>query len=208
MSLPDPPLLLVTDRRQARHALGDLLDAAFSVGCRWASLREKDLPGDAQIALLRRLIPIARRHGARMTLHGEIALARAAGADGVHLPAGRDPSAARKVLGSEAVVGVSVHSAEEAAALDPAEVDYVVAGSVFETPSKPGYGPIGLGGLRTIAQASRVPVLAIGGVSAKTAPDALAAGAAGVAVMGGPMRAADPAAEVKSLLAAFGASGR
>lgn len=203
MSLPAPPLVVVTDRRQARGSLGDILQAAFAAGCRWASLREKDLPPDAQVSLLQRLIPIARAHGARLTLHGDAAIAKEAGADGVHLSAGRDPALARKLLGRAALIGVSLHTAEEAAQLDPGTVDYAIAGAVFATPSKPGYGPIGLSGLRTIAEASRVPVIAIGGIGALTAPDALRAGARGLATMGGLMRAPDPSAEVTALLQAM-----
>jgi thiamine-phosphate pyrophosphorylase len=203
MSLPQPPLLVVTDRRQARRALGEILEAAFAAGCRWASLRDKDLPPDARVALLGRLRPVARAYGARLTLHGDSALAREAGADGVHLAAGRDPARARKVLGADALIGISVHSPEEAAQLDPAIVDYAVVGAVFATPSKPGYGPIGLSGLRAIVQATQVPVIAIGGIGALTAGDALRAGAHGLAVMGGVMRATDPAVETKAVLDAF-----
>lgn len=203
MSLPAPPLVVVTDRRQAHGSLGDILQATFAAGCRWASLREKDLPADAQVSLLQRLLPIARAHGARLSLHGDPAIAKEAGADGVHLSAGRDPALARKLLGPAALIGVSLHTAEEAARLDPATVDYAIAGAVFATPSKPGYGPIGLSGLRIIAEVARVPVIAIGGIGALTASDALRAGARGLAVMGGLMRAPDPGAEARAVLAAF-----
>src|SRR5262249_34073308 len=72
----------------------------------------------------------------------------------------------------------------------------------FETPSKPGYGPeIGRKGLGEIARAARVPVLAIGGLNATRAAEVLAVGPAGIAVMGGVMRAADPGREGRALLA-------
>jgi thiamine-phosphate pyrophosphorylase len=199
--LPAPPLLLITDRRQAGRRFGEIFEAAFKAGCRWASVREKDLPPDAQISLLQRLRPVARRHGARLILHGDGALAKAGGADGVHLAAGRDPALTRKALGPELLIGISIHSVEDAQQLDPAVLDYAIAGPVFETPSKPGYGPsLGHAGLREITQATSVPVLAVGGISAETASDAMRAGAAGLAVMGGIMRAADPAIEVQVLL--------
>ena len=72
---------------------------ALAAGCRWVSVREKDLPEDEQIALVRTLLPMTRRHGARLTLHGDAALAKVCGADGVHLSAGSDPAAARALLG-------------------------------------------------------------------------------------------------------------
>lgn len=201
MNLPDPPLLLVTDRRQARRPLDEVVDAALAAGCRWVSLREKDLAADDQIALAWALAPIARRHGACLTLHGDADLAQACGADGVHLPAGSDPAAARKLMGPGKLIGVSIHTVTEAAAIDRRAVDYAIAGPAFETPSKPGYGPeIGRKGLSEIASAAPVPVLAIGGLNVTRAAEVLAAGPVGIAVMGGVMRASDPGREVRGLL--------
>jgi thiamine-phosphate pyrophosphorylase len=202
MKLPDPPLLLVTDRRQARRPLPEVVGAALAAGCRWVSLREKDLPEDDQIALARMLLPMARRHGARLCIHGEAALAQACGADGVHLPSGSDPSAARALLGTGKLIGVSIHTVPEAEAIDPAAVDYAIAGPAFETASKPGYGPeIGRKGLAEIARAARVPILAIGGLNVLRAAEVLAAGPIGIAVMGSVMRSSDPGQEMKALLA-------
>jgi thiamine-phosphate pyrophosphorylase len=203
-ALPQPPLLLVTDRSQAHGSLDAILDAAFAAGCRWASLRERDLDADAQRALARRLLPIARRHGACLTLHGAAELARTAGLDGVHLSADGDPAAARALLGPAALIGISIHGRGEAAQLDPTVVDYAVAGPMFETASKPGYGPaLGEGGIATLVAATAVPVLAIGGIVPATARVPLRAGAAGVAVMGGVMRTAWPGDEVRAFITAL-----
>jgi len=147
-------------------------------------------------------VRIARRHGACLTLHGDAALAKTCGVDGVHLSAGGDPVAARNLLGPGKLIGVSLHTVTEAEALDPAIVDYAIAGPAFETASKPGYGPeIGRKGLSEIAAAAGVPVLAIGGLNATRAAEVLAAGPLGIAVMGGVMRASDPGQEVRALLA-------
>ena len=202
MKLPDPPLLLITDRRQARRPLPEVVGAALTAGCRWISVREKDLSEDDQIALARLLMPMARRHGARLSVHGVAALAQTCGSDAVHLPSGSDPAAARALLGPGKLIGVSIHTITEAEAIDPAVVDYAIAGPAFETASKPGYGPeIGRKGLAEIAQASRVPILAIGGLNAVRAAEVLAAGPIGIAVMGGVMRAADPGREMTALIA-------
>jgi thiamine-phosphate pyrophosphorylase len=202
VELPDPPLLLVTDRRQSRRSLEVIIAAALGAGCRWISLREKDLPQDEQILLARALLPRAHANGAKLVMHADAALAARAGADGVHLSSGGDAAASRAMMGPERMVGISIHTVPEAAAINPAQVDYVLAGPAFETASKPGYGPeIGRKGLAEIAQAARVPVLAIGGVNAARLGELIAAGAAGVAVMGGVMRAADPAQEVAALIA-------
>jgi len=202
MDLPVPALLLVTDRRQARRPLQDIVAGALAAGCRWVSLREKDLPPDDQILLARSLLPLTRAKGAKLMLHGEAMLAKDAGTDGVHLPSGSDLATARALIGSDKILGVSIHTVTEAEAIDPALVDYVLAGPAFETASKPGYGPeIGRKGLAEIAHAARVPVLAIGGINAARLGELVAAGAAGVAVMGGVMRATDPAREVAALIA-------
>ena len=202
MRLPDPPLLLITDRRQARWPLVEIVARAITVGCRWISVREKDLSESEQIALLRTLLPIASRYGARVSLHGEAALSKAANADGVHLSAQSDPIAARRLLGAGKLIGVSIHTVTEAEAIDPGVVDYAIAGPAFETTSKPGYGPeIGRKGLAEIAAAARVPILAIGGINAMRVSEVIAAGPVGIAVMGGVMRAADPRQEMKALLA-------
>lgn len=207
MRLPVPPLLLVTDRRQARRPLPDVVSAALTAGCRWISLREKDLPEDEQVTLARMLMPMARRHGARLTVHGDAALAQAAGVDGVHLPSGSDSAAARVLLGAGKLIGVSIHTIPEAELIDPAAVDYAIAGPAFETASKPGYGPeIGRKGLAEIARAARVPILAIGGLNVTRAAEVLAVGPCGIAVMGGVMRANDPGQEVRALLAVVAAS--
>ena len=209
MTLPDPPLLLVTDRHQARLPLSDVVAAALAAGCRWVSVREKDLSQDDQIVLARTLLPIARRYGACLTLHGNAELAKACGVDGAHLPAGSDPAAARKLLGPGKLIGVSIHTVTEAEAIAPGAADYAVAGPAFETPSKPGYGPeIGRKGLAEIAAAARVPVLAIGGLNATRAAEVLAVGPAGVAVMGSVMRAADPGQEVRGLLSVLAQARR
>ncbi|HLH94507.1 MAG TPA: thiamine phosphate synthase [Xanthobacteraceae bacterium] len=210
MRLPDPPLLLVTDRHQARLPLAEVVKAAVEAGCRWVSLREKDLSADDQIALARTLSAIARRGGARLSVHGDAALAKACGADGVHLSAGSDTVRSRAILGADALIGVSIHTVTEAEAINPRAVDYAIAGPAYETPSKPGYGPeIGRKGLAEIAQAAQVPLLAIGGINAARAAEVLAAGARGVAVMGSVMRSADPAQTMRALLATVGgAAGR
>jgi thiamine-phosphate pyrophosphorylase len=201
MKLPEPPLLLITDRRQARRTLVEVVAAALTSGCRWVSVREKDLPETEQMALARMLAPMVWRHGGKLSLHGTPELAQAVKADGVHLSAGSDPQAARKLLGADKLVGVSIHSVGDAEAIDPANIDYAVAGPAFETESKPGYGPeIGRKGLAEIARATRVPILAIGGLNVMRAAEVLAVGPLGIAVMGSVMRSADPARVMRELL--------
>lgn len=206
MRLPVPPLLVISDRRQARRPLEEIAEAAFAGGCRWFSLREKDLPPAERRALLGALMVLGRRNGATVTVHEDIDAAVAAGADGVHLPSGGSPKAARSRLPG-ALIGASAHSAEEASALLRAGADYVTVSPVFLTESKPGYGPaLGLDDLARIVTQASGPVIALGGISAETAPLCLAGGAQGVAVMGEVMRAADPRAAVEAILRAISVS--
>jgi len=199
--LPSPPILLITDRRQAARPLADVVDRALAGGCRWVSLREKDLPTPDLTDLVRRLLPLVRRAGGVLTVHGD--LTAAALCDGVHLPAGGNVAAARSALPSGARIGLSCHTVAEVAAAKAAGADHVTLSPVFPTVSKPGYGPaLGAGPLRQAAAAGP-PVLALGGVDAGNAAACRAAGAAGVAVMGGIMRSADPAAAMAALIAAW-----
>jgi thiamine-phosphate pyrophosphorylase len=204
VKLPRPPLLVITDRKQAKAPLEDILAASFAGGCRWASVREKDLPPDEQVALAQRLLAVARDRDALLTLHGAPTLAQHAGLDGVHLPAGGNPSAARELLGSSALIGISVHHVEEAQKLDPKVVDYAIAGPAYASTSKPDYGPVlGMLGISRIREATTVPIIAIGGIAPGAVAEMHVAGAAGIAVMGSIMRAPDPKDAVAHLVTAL-----
>jgi thiamine-phosphate pyrophosphorylase len=201
-------LLVISDRRQAGRPLDEVAEAIFAGGCRWFSLREKDLPAAERRALLGALVTLGRRWKATVTVHEDIDAAVTAGAGGVHLPGGGSPRTARARLPG-GLIGASAHSAEEAAALLGCGADYVTVSPVFTTASKPGYGPaIGLDSLAEITARVSGPVIALGGITAETAPLCLAAGAYGVAVMGEAMRAPHPRAIVEAILAAISESER
>jgi thiamine-phosphate pyrophosphorylase len=196
-------LLVITDRHAATQPLEDVVAAALRGGCRWLSLREKDLGHEERLALLGRVMALAPPFDATISVHGDIEAAAAVGA-GVHLPAGGSPRQARARLGRDALIGLSVHGASEAATADPA-ADYVSLSPIFASTSKPGYGPVlGAQGLADAVAGSSVPVVALGGVTADTLGPCLAAGAAAVAVMGSVMTAADPEAATAGLVRALG----
>lgn len=203
MNLPCPPLLVISDRSQALRPLPEIAAAAFRGGCRWFSLREKDLRPADRRDLLQALVALGRSHDAIVCVHDDIEAALAAGADSVHLPAGGDPAAARRRL-PHGLIGVSAHSPQEAAAQLAAGADYATLSPIFLTESKPGYGPaLGLDALAEAARLSKGVILALAGIDAGNLGACLAAGARGVAVMGEVMRAADPEAAVGRLIAAF-----
>jgi thiamine-phosphate pyrophosphorylase len=200
--LPAPPVLLITDRKQTRRQLEEVVAGALQGGCRWISLREKDLPAEDQASLALRLVRLAAPFGARLMLHGDPRIARETGIFGVHLPAGGDVRAAHAVLGPAAWVSVSTHSLGEVLAAAAAGADAVTLSPIFSSVSKPGYGPgLGLEVLADTTRRSPVPIIALGGITDDSRIRAcLEAGASGVAVMGIIMRAADPTAAMVQLI--------
>ena len=198
LRLPIPPVLVITDRHQAKQPLEEIAVALFEGGCRWLSLREKDLPAAERRALLRRLIALAKPCGATVTVHDDIGAA-AALAIGIHLPAQGSIAEARRALGAEALIGISAHAAADIGKAATGGANYATLSPIFLTQSKPDYGPaLGLDALRGRWS---LPVLALGGIDASNAASCLAAGAAGVAVMGEAMRAASPRDFMAGLLA-------
>jgi thiamine-phosphate pyrophosphorylase len=198
-----PPLVLVTDRRAVRDgALVEAVRAALDAGLPDVQLREKDLPGRALFALAEELRALTAASGAFLLVNDRADVALAVGADGVHLPGGGLPVVAvRRVLPTGALVGVSTHAPGDAGG-----ADYAFFGPVWDTPSKAAFGPPqGPDALRNaVAAAGAVPVLAIGGVTPARVAAARAAGAAGIAVIGAILGAADPGAATRALLAALG----
>jgi thiamine-phosphate pyrophosphorylase len=186
MSRVDFSLYVVTDRHQTGgRPLVALLAQAVGAGLRAIQLREKDLGTRELLALCRELLSLARRSGARVLLNDRLDLVLAAGADGVHLRADSLPvSIARQLLGPHRLIGVSAHSVEEVARAEADGADFVVLGPIYETASKMRYGPaIGLSPLAEATQGRRIPVFAIGGVTASRVPELRKAGAAGAAVI-------------------------
>ncbi len=187
------PVVVLTDRRQARAPLPQVVAAAAAGGARWVLLREKDLPQTRRRVLARQLRDVVAPYGARLVVAGSDPF----GGDAIHLSS----DAACPQVEDGVLIGRSCHDAADLARLTVE--DYVTVSPVFPTASKPGYGPaLGVDGLRDLCQLTDRPVLALGGIETPQQVAAcLAAGAAGVAVMGAVMRAADPAAVTASLVA-------
>lgn len=200
-ALPDR-LLVVTDRHQARRPLEEVVAAALEGGARWIWLRDRDLDAVERGGLARRLVRLTDAAGATLTMGGDAALAAEIGAQGVHLPAASQDAYARHKAehdreGVRALLGVSAHGEADIRAAIAAGADYVTLSPIFETLSKPGYGPdLGLAAIARVARLG-LPIIALGGITAMRAAPCLEAGAAGIAVMGEVMRADDPAAVVR-----------
>jgi thiamine-phosphate pyrophosphorylase len=204
-------LCLVTDRRtiveEARpeHALVDIVRDCVAAGLRMVQLREKDLGAFRLASLARQLLEVTRPAAARLIVNDRVDVALAAGADGVQRTGTslgvRD---IRTIAGSRLAIGASVHSVTEAVTAEHDGADWIVFGPVFDTPSKRRYGPPqGLGALRNVAGAVRIPVIAIGGITPGTVGDVLAAGAHGIAVISAILSAPSPASATAALLDAL-----
>ena len=197
--LPDPPLLVITDRDMVQESLEITLERAFDGGCRWVMIREKRLDEAERLSLVESIIRIAEPFGAKVVVNTDLKAGEIA--NGVHLPQGQPLINARAELGLDKIIGVSAHTIGEVRAAASAGADYVTISPIFPTPSKPGYGPpLSLEGLAKAANLAEIPVIALGGVTSANANACRRAGAAGVAVMGTIMRASDPAIPVQDIL--------
>ncbi|MBV9704033.1 MAG: thiamine phosphate synthase, partial [Methylobacteriaceae bacterium] len=138
-----------------------------------------------------------------LSIGGDVELALRLQADGVHLGDAALVLAARRMLGNNALVGLSAHSVDDVRQAAEAGADYACLSPIFPTPSKPGYGPPL--GSAAIAAAARlgIPIVALGGIRTSRVTECMAAGASAVAVMGEVMRAADPAQATAELLGAI-----
>jgi thiamine-phosphate pyrophosphorylase len=179
------------------HALvEDLETARIAVegGATVIQWRLKDVPRVEVVERGRATRSLCARHGVSFVVNDDVEAALMLGADGVHL--GRDDEGAERAKEHGLLLGLSAASLEEARAADEG-ADYIGAGPVWVTPSKPDADPpIGVDGLRVICQAVSTPVVAIGGVDQTNAAECIRAGAAGVAVI----RAARHAAELRAAI--------
>ncbi len=192
----------------------DLADAFLAGGARFLQLRAKGLAGRPFLGVALAVAEKARAAGAVLVVNDRADIARLAGASGVHVgQTDLSPADARALVGPEAIVGVSTHSADQIARAlaEPVSgatpVTYVAVGPVFATRTKAtGYEAIGLEGVRAAAALTRragVPLVAIGGITLERAREVVDAGAASVAVIGDLLNGNDPTGRVAAFLKAL-----
>lgn len=184
--------------------------AALAGGATMVQLRDKEAGGAALYGLAVTIGALCRSAGVPFIVNDRLDVALAADADGVHLGQDDLPAlVARRLLGPDKILGVSVNMVEEAKAAVALGADYVGLGPLFTTGTKPDAGPpLTPERFRLIAGAVPVPVIAIGGVTAGNVGTAIAAGADGVAVISAVTRAPDMERAVRNLATAVaGAKG-
>jgi len=187
----------------------DLARAFLDGGARFLQLRAKRLAGGAFLEAALAIVELARPFDAIVIVNDRADIARLAGAAGVHV--GQDdlsPRAVRKVIGDDAVVGLSTHTVEQLERALEEPVTYVAVGPVFGTATKStGYDAIGL---ERVADAARratahgLPLVAIGGITLDKADSVIAAGAASVAVIGDLLATGNPAERTRNFLSRIG----
>jgi thiamine-phosphate pyrophosphorylase len=187
---PSPGEPISENRRiNPTPALLETIRKAAAAGINWIQIREKDLGTLALAELARLAVAATRGTGARILVNDRLDVALTAGAAGVHLgemslPVETVAEWRRSAGRAEFRIGVSCHSVGSAREADVAGADYIFFGPVFATPAKAAFGaPQGIGRLSEVCRAVRIPVLAIGGVTAENANSCFAAGAAGVAAI-------------------------
>jgi len=201
----DLSLYLVTDPRlTGGKDFFETVEAAVKGGASLVQLRDPDAGTRELVGIARRLKALLEPHGVPLIVNDRIDVALAAGAEGVHIgQSDMDGEDARRLVGPNLILGISVGSAAEHAASRQALLvaDYIGVGPVYATGTKPDAGEaIGTAGLSAVASAIDLPAVAIGGIAAGNAGACIAAGADGVAVVSAIMAAPDPQAAAAALL--------
>lgn len=189
-------LMVITHPRPGcGRPLEEVVEEVVAAGAGAIQLRDKEAPPRKLLGLARRLRTVTARHGALLIVNDRLDIALAAGADGVHLGPDDVPvAAARRVVPDGFLLGHSTDDPGVARRAEADGADYLGCGTVFPTTSKEDAGTvIGVGGLAAVARAVRIPVLAIGGVTAERTPLLEGSGAGGVAVISAVMAAGRPA---------------
>ena len=214
-------LYLCTDARRERGDLAQFADAALAGGVDIVQLRDKGSVGEQrfgpleardELAACEILAEAARRHGALFAVNDRADIARAAGADVLHLGQGDLPLAvAREIVRPETLLGLSTHDRSQTAAAATGNADYFCVGPCWPTPTKPDRPAPGLQLVRVAAAldaelAGDKPWFAIGGIDARRLPEVLDAGARRIVVVRAITAAEDPRAAAEQLRSALAAA--
>lgn len=187
------------------HGHLEIAAAAVAGGATAVQLRAPELSDDSLLPLAHEIAESCRAADVLFVVNDRVEVAAAVGA-GAHVGQDDDAETARRDLGRDAILGISVRTVDEVAIAERAGADYLGV-TVFSTSTKPDARPVGLDGLSRIAAATSLPVVGIGGLHAANARDVLEAGAAGVAVISAVADADDPVEATRNLVDAVKRAG-
>jgi len=206
MKTSDLNLYLVTDRSLSLgRSLERVVEEAVQGGVTMVQLREKDCTTKEFYELAMTLKRVLKPYGVPLIINDRVDIALACDAEGVHIGQSDMPYAiARKLLGKEKIIGLSVENLQDAMDANALDIDYIGISPVFNTATKTDTATaLGLEGVREIAGISRHPAVGIGGVQATNAGEIIAAGAVGISVVSAIMSAVNPkdaASQLKSII--------
>jgi thiamine-phosphate pyrophosphorylase len=196
-------LYVITDKKLIpRDGFVETVELAVRGGASVVQLREKDTPGNEVVSLGKALLKVTRKYGVPLIINDSVELAKAIGADGVHL--GEDDpmvSRAREALGGEKIIGVSCYGKLERGIIAERDgADYIAFGTPFFTPTKPERTPTSFDVLReAVSRIKSIPVFAIGGITPENADSALETGVDGIAVITAVFGSGDPEKAAREL---------
>ncbi len=199
----DYTLYLVTDRKQllGRDIL-DVVSRAVDGGVTLVQLREKEATAREFLTIGRKIKELLTDKGIPLIINDRIDIALALDADGVHL--GRDDmpiGIARRMLGRSKIIGLSAETLEDVRSPDMKYADYIGVSPVYTTPTKPELkSALGIEGLRKIREATKLPLVAIGGMKADNCREAVENGADGIAVVSAICSSPDPEKAAREIL--------
>lgn len=195
------PIYVITDPGAALP-VAEQARAAARGGAAWVQLRDKTATDDDLGALVRLLLPELAALGARLIVNDRVEVALATGAHGLHIGQGDgDAARIRQRMPPGMILGLSIETVAQARLIPPG-VDYIGAGPVRATPTKPDHAtPVGFDGLAQIVAAAALPAFAIGGLKLGDAGAVRSSGAVGMAVVSAVTRSPDPEAATRALLA-------
>ncbi len=174
----------------------------LSAGVYVFQVREKQMDDQAFCSLLLQIRQVCDQASAQFIINDRIDLALASGADGVHLGQTDLPvDVARRLLGQEAIIGISTHNRIQFLQAQEMDVDYVAIGPIYETGTKESpYPPLTHQFIQEVVKLKRHPLVAIGGISLETAPRVWEAGADSIAVISDIIDAPNPGQRISEYL--------
>ena len=196
-------LYLVTDRGLSKgRSLQDVIKAAVKGGTTIVQLREKDCSTREFLEIAQEVKDFCSPLGVPLIINDRIDIALAVNAEGLHIGQSDMPyEIARKLMGPEAIIGLSVENLQDALDAEKLDVDYLGLSPIYSTPTKTDiHHELGLDGIREIRKISRHPLVAIGGINKQNTAAIIAAGSDGIAVVSAICSADNPEAASQELL--------